>query len=95
MAQVRFKANVAGFRAIRYSGPVQNMLEGIGLTVLNAANSSFTRNGGTDRPYEMTSQPGKQVRQGRWRVSVAAVSPHTIRHNAKYNTLVRALGGGR
>ena len=95
MAQVRFKANIAGFRAIRYSGPVQDVLEGIGMSVLSAANSSFTRNGGTDRLYDMTSQPRKQVNQGRWRVSVAAVSPHTIRHNAKYNTLVRALGGAQ
>ena len=45
MAQVRFKANIAGFRAIRYSGPVQDVLEGIGMSVLSAANSSFTRNG--------------------------------------------------
>ena len=95
MGRVRFKANIAGFREIRYSAPVQGVLEGIGLTVMNAANSTLKLNGGTDRGYEMTSRPGRQVKQGRWRVSVAAISPHAIRHNAKYNTLLRALGGGQ
>jgi hypothetical protein len=95
MGRIRFKANIAGFREIRYSEPVQGVLEGIGLTVMNAANSTLKLSGGTDRGYEMTSQPGKQVRQGRWRVSVAATAPHAIRHNAKYNTLLRALGGGQ
>ena len=95
MARVRFVKKPGAERSIRYSGPVRNMLEGIGTTVVNSANSTFKLNGGTDRGYTMKSQPGRRIPKGRWRVSVAATSPHAIRHDAKYNTLVRALGGGR
>ena len=95
MARVRFVKKPGAERSIRYSGPVRNMLEGIGTTVVNSANSTFKLNGGTDRGYTMKSQAGRRIPKGRWRVSVAATSPHAIRHDAKYNTLVRALGGGR
>ena len=100
MGKVRFKKTPGAERKIRYSGPVQSVLEGIGLTVANAANSQLKLNGDSDlRPgYRMRSEAGAKVGPkgfGRWRVSVTAFTPHARRHNAKYNTLLRALGGGQ
>ena len=100
MNKIRFKRKPGAEREIRYSAPVQNVLEGIGLTVANAANSQLKLNGDSDlRPgYRMRSEPGAKKGPkgfGRWRVSVTAFTPHARRHNAKYNTLLRALGGGQ
>lgn len=97
MAEIRFKTNVEGFREIRYSTPTRDMLEAVALTVANTCNDSFTTNGPRDvEPgYRVMSQPGRRVKQGRWRVSVTAVTRHAIRHNAKHNTLLRALGGAK
>lgn len=96
MSEVRFKANVNGFREIRYMDSTRNMLEAVGLTVANAANDTMTLNGESDTTgYKVFSRPGRRVKQGRWRVSVTAVTPHAIRSNAIHNTLLRVLGGGR
>jgi len=97
MAQVRFKPRVEGFREIRYSSETQKMLEAVALTVANTANGSLKLNGPRDVApgYKVSSKPGRRVKQGRWRVSVTAVTRHAIRHNAVYNTLLRALGGAR
>ena len=96
MSEVRFKANVNGFREIRYMDSTREMLEAVGLTVANAANDTLTLNGASDTTgYKVFSRPGKRVKQGRWRVSVTAVTPHAIRSNAIHNTLLRVLGGGR
>lgn len=96
MADFKFKANIDGFREIRYMDSTKEMLEAVALTVADTANSSLTLNGSSDRSpgYKVFSRAGKRVRQGRWRVSVTAVTPHAIRHNAVHNTLLRALGGG-
>jgi hypothetical protein len=95
--EVRFKVNADGFRDIRYSQPVQDMLEAVGKTVADTCNDSLVTNGPTDvKPgYKVSSRPGRRVRQGRWRVSVTAVTTHAIRHNAVHNTLLKALGGAR
>jgi hypothetical protein len=96
VVQIRFKKNVEGFRDLRYSDATRDILEAVGLTVADAANSTLELNGPRDKPgYKVTSRPGRKVKQGRWRVSVTAVTRHAIRHNAKYNTLLKALGGGR
>jgi hypothetical protein len=97
MTQVRFKARVEGFREIRYSSETQRMLEAVALTVANSANNSLKLNGPRDVSpgYKVISQAGRRVKQGRWRVSVTAVTRHAIRHNAVHNTLLRALGGAR
>ena len=94
MAQIRFKANIEGFREIRYSDATSAMLEAVALTVANTANANLTQNGPRDITpgYRVFSRPGRRVRQGRWRTSVTAVSRHAIRHNAVHNTLLRALG---
>lgn len=97
MAEVKFKPNIDGFREIRYMDSTREMLEGVALTVAEAANDTLTLNGPSDKSpgYKVFSRPGKRVKQGRWRVSVTAITPHAIRHNAIHNTLVRALGGAR
>lgn len=96
MTQVRFKANIDGFREIRYMDATREMLEAAALTVADAANDTLTLNGESDRSpgYKVFSRPGKRVKQGRWRVSVTAVTPHAVRSNAVHNTLLRVLGGG-
>jgi hypothetical protein len=97
MAEVRFKPRIDGFREIRYSSEAQRMLEAVAHTVADTANGSLVQNGPRDvQPgYAIRSRPGKRVKQGRWRVSVTAVTQHAIRHNAIHNTLLRALGGAR
>jgi hypothetical protein len=100
MSEIKFVKKPGAERSIRYSGPVKSMLEGIGTNVLNSANSQLKLNGDSDLSpgYRMRSEPGalKGPRGfGRWRVSVTAFTPHARRHNAKYNVLLRALGGGQ
>ncbi len=100
MSQIKFVKKPGAERKIRYSGPVRSMLEGIGTNVANSANSQLKLNGQSDLSpgYRMRSQPGALVGPrgfGRWRVSVTAFTPHARRHNAKYNVLLRALGGAQ
>lgn len=97
MAEMRFKPNIEGFREIRYMDSTREMLEAAALTVADAANETLTLNGPSDKSpgYKVFSRAGRRVKQGRWRVSVTAITPHAIRHNAVHNTLLRALGGAR
>ena len=97
MAQVRFKKNEDGFRELRYADETRKMLEAKAKIVADACNSSLTQNGASDvmPGYIILSRPGRRVKQGRWRVSVTASTPHAIRHNGIHNTLLRALGGAR
>lgn len=94
---IRFKPKIEGFREIRYSDETARMLESVAKTVADTCNESLKLNGPRDVSpgYKVISRPGKRVRQGRWRVSVTAVTRHAIRHNAIHNTLLRALGGAR
>ena len=98
MAEVRFKINGAGKRDIRYWDSTARVLEAAAHTIADTANGSLKLNGPRDVApgYAIRSQPGNpKGTLGRWRVSVAAVTTHAIRHNAVHNTLLRALGGGR
>jgi len=96
MSQVRFKVNVDGFREIRYSKQTQEMLEKLAEDIADVCNEALSSGSDDENPgYKVFSRPGRQVRQGRWRVSVTAVSPHAIRHNGVHNTLLRALGGAK
>jgi hypothetical protein len=95
MAEVRFKISGQGKRDIRYWNSTAKMLEAVALTIADAANSSLELNGPGDLSpgYAIRSKPGKpDGTLGRWRVSVAAVTPHAIRHNAVHNTLLRVSG---
>ena len=93
---IRFKANIAGFKELRYRDETRSMLEAVAHTVADAANSTLETKGPRDtKPgYMIFSQPGAAKPQGRWRVSVTAVTQHAIRHNSIHNTLMRALGAG-
>lgn len=93
MATISFKKNNAGFRDVRYRNETRDMLEALAKTVADRANDSFKPGGQRDIGYVVGSQAGARRPYGRWRVTVAAVSPHAIRHNARHNTLLKALNG--
>ena len=98
MAEVRFKINHGGKRDIRYWDTTAQMLEAVAQTIADTANNSLKLNGPKDVSpgYVIRSKPGTpKGTLGRWRVSVAAVTQHAIRHNAVHNTLVRALNGAK
>jgi len=88
---VRVKHSIGGYRAVRYSGGVRAFLEGAGNNIADRANAQLKGKGG--KGFVMASRAGARRPQGRWRVSVAAVSPYAQRHNAKHNTLLRSLSG--
>lgn len=88
MANVRIKWNIPGWKKLRSEPGVRADLERRGNAVLRAA-------GGVAAGYEMSSRQGAAKPQGRWRVSVAAVTPRAKRSNVKRNTLIRALEAGR
>ena len=90
---IKFKKNNDGFREIRYRNETRSMLEALGYTVAERANSTFKPSGPSDRGYVVSSRAGARKPYGRWRVSVAAIGPHANRHNAVHNTLVKALNG--
>lgn len=94
---VKIKFTPGAQRKIRYLPEVADFLTNIGQQVADTANSTLeTRNKGDIEPgYVVSSRPGRRVGPrgfGRWRVTVAAVTPHAKRHNAKHNTLLKALG---
>jgi hypothetical protein len=98
MGEIRFKISAQGKKDIRYWDSTARMLEAVAHTIADTANGSLKLNGPRDLApgYVIRSKPGKpDGTLGRWRVSVAAVTPHAIRHNAVHNTLLRALGGAK
>ena len=98
MAEVRFKISAQGKKEIRYWDYTARVLEAVAHTIADAANSSLKLNGSGDLSpgYVIRSKPGRpDGTLGRWRVSVAAVTPHAIRHNAVHNTLLRVSGIAR
>lgn len=100
MAQIKLKITPGAERKIRYWDSTRQMLEGVGLTIADAANATLDYNGEADKSpgYKVFSRKGQLKGPkgfGRWRVSVTAVTPHAIRSNAIHNTLLKVLGGGR
>jgi hypothetical protein len=89
MTTIRVKHKIAGYRAVRYSGPVEAFLEGVGRRVMSTANAQLKGGKG----FAMSSRPGARRPQGRHRVSVAAITPYAQRANAKRNILLRSLSG--
>lgn len=81
----RVRLNNKAFYEIRRSPGVVAELESRARKIQAACGEGF----------EMSSQQGVKRPQGRWRTTVAAISPKAKRKNAKYNTLLRALGAGR
>lgn len=94
---VKIKFTPGAQRKIRYLPKVADFLTNLGEQVAQTANSTLDYNGTSDlQPgYSVSSRPGRRVGPrgfGRWRVTVAAVTPHAKRHNAVHNTLKKAIG---
>lgn len=88
---IRVKHKVGGYYKLRSSGGVQAFLVGAAEKVASRANAQLKGKGG--KGFVTSSRQGAKRPQGRWRTSVAAVSPYAKRHNAKHNTLLKALSG--
>lgn len=88
---IRVKHKVGGYYRLRSSGGVQAFLEGAAESVASRANDQLKGKGG--KGFVTASRQGAKRPQGRWRTSVAAVSPYAKRANAKRNILIRALNG--
>lgn len=88
---IRVSHKLGGYYKLRSSGGVQAYLNGAANDVAARANAQLKGKGG--KGFVTGSRQGAKRPQGRWRASVAAVSPYAKRHNAKYNTLLRALNG--
>lgn len=86
---IRVKHKIGGYYKVRSAGGVQAFLEGAAENVAARANAQLKGKGG--KGFKTSSRQGARRPQGRWRTSVAAVSPYAKRHNAKHNTLIRAL----
>lgn len=86
----RVKHKIGGYYRLRSAEGVKAFLEGAGNEVARRANSQL-KNG--DKGFKVSSRQGAKRPQGRWRVTVVAVSPYAKRHNAKHNTLLRSLNG--
>ena len=84
MAKNRVKFNLAAYRQIRRSAPVERMLGGKARQIANAC-------GGDDAGYFVQTS----LTQTRARAVVIAGTGESIRDNATNNTLVKALDRGR
>lgn len=87
MPLVRVVHKIEGYYQLRSEPGVVGDLEARGGRVQSAA-------GGTAAGYDMDSRQGAKGPQGRWRVTVAAVTRGAMLDNARNNTLLRALGAG-
>jgi hypothetical protein len=86
---IKVKHKVGGYYKVRSSGGVQAFLEGAAESVASRANAQLAGGKG----FLTSSRQGAKRPQGRWRTSVAAVSPYAKRANAKRNILIKALSG--
>ncbi|AAN07930.1 hypothetical protein AVANI_12 [Mycobacterium phage Avani] len=88
---IRVKHKIGGYYKLRSAGGVVAFEEAAAKDVAARANKQLKGKGGIG--FAVSSRQGARRPQGRWRTSVAAVSPYARRHNAKHNTLIRALSG--
>jgi len=79
---------IAGYYALRSEPGVVADLEARGERVLADV-------GGERAGYVLDSRQGRKRPQGRWRVSVAAVTAPAMIDNQRNNTLLRSLGAAR
>lgn len=92
MTTIRVEMHSA--KPLRYSAPVRALCEQLGRGVAERANAQLPRGKGiSGNQFVMHSRAGSAKPWGRWRVSVTAVGMVARRHNAKHNTLLRALNG--
>jgi hypothetical protein len=88
---IKVKHKVGGYYKLRASGGVQAFLEGAAENMAARANKQLNGKGG--KGFVTSSRQGAKRPQGRWRTSVAAVSPYAKRANAKRNILLHVLSG--
>lgn len=81
-----FKWNRAGYADVMKSGGVQSMVRQHASSALSAANGMFEPHG-DEEGYAMRQAHGK-LADG---YVVSTTGPHSRNHNAKYNTLLKAL----
>lgn len=87
---IKVKHKVSGYYKLRSAGGVVAFLEGAADDVAARANAQL-KNGG--KGFVTSSRQGAKRPQGRWRTTVAAVSPYAKRANAKRNVLLKSLSG--
>lgn len=88
MPVTRIRHNIAGYYALRSEPGVRARLE-------QAGRSIHSEVGGDAAGYGFDSRQGAKRPQGRWRVSVAALSFEARLDNARNHRLLRAMGAGR
>lgn len=85
MAPIRFRWKPNALYEVRRLPGVQGEVERHASRIATAAGSGFS----------WSSRQGRKNPQGRWRAIVYPDTWAARRRNARDNTLVRALGGGR
>jgi hypothetical protein len=86
---ITVKHKIGGYYRLRSAPKVVALEEGAANDVARRANAQLKGGKG----FAVSSRQGAKRPQGRWRVTVAAVSPYARRANAKHNILLRALSG--
>lgn len=87
---IRVKQHLGAYRQIRSAPALVAILEGMGQDVAARANAQL-KDGHTG--FRTSSRQGARRPQGRWRVSVAAVTRYAKRADAAHNILLRTLNG--
>jgi len=88
MPLTRVVHKINGYYALRSQPGVRAYLETLGQRV-------HADVGGDSAGYRLDSRQGARNPQGRWRVTVAAVSYEARLANARHHTLLRAMGAAR
>lgn len=88
---IRVRINSAGAREILSSEAVGLRLGEMASSICKSANSKASEDDMFNQPYEYDVKTGGL----RARASVVTATPHGIRNNNKYNTLLNSLDAGR
>lgn len=91
MASVRVRMNSAGARAVLNSAGVLGDLESRAASIAAAANARTSTDEMRNPAYMSEGESGGT----RARARVWTATPHGIRNNNKYNTLLSSLDAGR
>lgn len=89
MSNVEIRYKLGAYYKLRSLPQLRNREESAGRALASRANSMLKKN---HQGFKVVSHQGARRPQGRWQVKVVAASPYARRHNAKHNTLLKALG---
>lgn len=92
MAKVKVELNLKGINKVMTSAPVEAKLSEMGNKIAREANVQMGAHEGQDG---FEANVAKKRHPWVARVYVTPVGFYAIRHNAKYNTLLKALDAGR